>query len=134
MNDNELLEIARTVRHAAIKHEDTSFDLYCWCAICSFQIFKKIRNKSERAYFAVVDTDNGSHCFVLYKNKMIDITATQFNEKEAIIIADFSDIQRSKRWYWDKNHMEKFASVKSIEKALEEWPEEQNPFKVNFSC
>lgn len=135
MKDKELLEIARTVRHKAQIHKDSNYDLGCWCAICSFHIFKKIKNKGEKVYFAVVSQESkGAHCFVLYKNKMIDVTATQFNEIEAVIIADFSDIQNSKRWFWDKNHMNKLASVKSIEKELKEWPEEQNPFKVDFSC
>lgn len=135
MNDSELLEIARTVRHKAQIHEDSSYDLCCWCAICSFHVFKKIKNRDKKVYFAVVSEEGeGAHCFVLYKKKMIDVTATQFNEKEAIIIADFEDIQNSKRWFWDKNHMNKFASVKSIEKELNDWPEEQNPFKVDFSC
>ena len=136
MNDIKLLEIARDVRHIAEKHPDSCYDLSCWCAICSFKIFKILRNITKQVYFAIVDGGCccHCHCFVIYKNKMIDVTATQFGEKENIVIDDIDTIQYSKKWYWDKSLMKKFASVKAIKKEMNKWPEDQNPFCVDLYC
>ena len=136
MEYREIFDIAANVRNAAVKHSDSNYYLNCWCAICSYHIYKKIRTKSRRVYFAIVNTeDEGSHCFVIFdKNKMIDITATQFGEKENIIIDEVENMQRSQKWFWNKKLMKKYASVKAIARALKDWPEDQNPFCVDFSC
>lgn len=136
MEYREIFDIAATVRKAAEKHENSNYDLNCWCAICSYHIYKKIRNKSRRVFFAVVHNENeGSHCFVIFdKNKMVDVTATQFGEKENIIIDYVENMQRSKKWFWNKKIMTKYSSVKAIKRALKEWPEDQNPFCIDFSC
>jgi len=135
MNDQEVLDIARTVRSAAIRHPNACYDLSCWCAICSFHIFKKIRNIRKKVYFAMVALPDGeAHCFVNYDNKIVDVTATQFREREAVVIGDIESVFSSKKWYWDKSLMRKFSSIKSIQKALEEWPANQNPFYVDFCC
>lgn len=136
MEYKEIFDIAANVRNAAIKHSDSSYILDCWCAICSFHIYKKIRNKSKKVFFAMVHEEGeGSHCFVIFdKNKMVDITATQFGEKENIIIDEVENMQRSNKWFWNKSLMKKYKSVRAIKRALNEWPEDQNPFVVDFSC
>jgi hypothetical protein len=136
MKYKEVFDIAANVRNAAVKHPDSFYSLGCWCAICSFHIYKKIKSKNRKVFFAMVNKEGeGSHCFVIFdKKKMVDVTATQFGEKENIIIDEVENLQRSKKWFWNKKLMKKYKSVKAIKRALEEWPEDQNPFRVDFSC
>jgi hypothetical protein len=127
----KILDIARNVRISAQIHEDSCIDLNGWCAICSYHIFKKLRKLGKKPYFVIVAD---GHCFVLLKGKAIDVTATQFNEKEQVIVDKLENLQGPYKWYWSKESMKKITTIKEIKKELEGWPKEQNPFYVNFVC
>ena len=132
----EVLDIAWRIRSAAREHRSSPSSLGGWCAICSYHIFKKLRSIGKRSYFVVINKEGkGSHCFVLYKKFIIDVTATQFSHvKEAVIIEDVENLQHPNQWYWNKSLMTKINRTSAIKEALANWPSDQDPFRFDFSC
>lgn len=84
------------------------------CAIVSKELFARLRAEGLDCEIAY----NTKHCFVLYKNRVIDLTATQFNKPRIHIfsikgrdkgnwtikktftnIKELSDYQEERGWY-----------------------------------
>lgn len=137
MVEVELRKTAQTVRTWA-KRKGAPTDLSCWCAICSYRIFQKLKQKNYKPKFTIVYSvyDNKeAHCVVLCKKYLIDCTATQFfaNQNRANYILTKSLLPKivnrnPEIWFWDLENSKQLTKERDIQKELETWPYDQNPF------
>lgn len=118
---------ARKVREWAIQHEKAFNNLSGWCAICSFKIFEVLKSQKLDPEFCIVNKDYGSHCFVICKDYLIDVTATQFGVKQEVFIKKLNQVK--KRWFWDLEDITRYKNKKDIMLELNKWPSDQDPFR-----
>jgi hypothetical protein len=122
MKSNEiekLIEVIRPIRLKIYLKYQSRFgdDLGGCCAIASGILFEQLSQnfKNIKIVISTEINDSGcSHCFLIYKGYIIDITATQFGHNKEILI--FKDDKKSvkrydSRWYW-YGKREIFKSVK----------------------
>lgn len=90
------LKIAKEIRKWGEKEDKKVMnegDLSCLCEECSSRIYKKLL----RMGFDPIYAHNIWHCFVILDGWIIDVTATQFGEKEKIFIRKYGKL-KSKFW------------------------------------
>lgn len=132
---NKLKETTQPIRHKIFIKYRSRFgeDLGGCCAIASGILFEHLR-KDFKGIKIVMSEEHGgggcSHCFLVYKNYIIDVTATQFGHIETILI--FKDDKKKfddsewDYWYW-YGRRKYFHDVKSLKKYQKRynWPAEQ---------
>ncbi len=86
----KILKIAKDVRKKcedfAMSSESCHFDFHnqpsldCMCAVASFALYTALKHKNitSKVVYGMFDK-TGCHCWVEYRNWIIDITATQFD-------------------------------------------------------
>ena len=139
-----ITKIAKQVRHWALDQEGSSDDLAYWCAICSAEIFKRLRREGLKPTFCEVNDGNDilgfwpseSHCFVLCNDYLVDVTATQFDKPKSIYLFKANQPPEAE-WFWQTETDEHFQVLKSnspqkLKKHLHDWPTEQNPYKMKL--
>jgi len=129
---NQLLEIAAETREVIESSGIYTSDLEGACAVASEYIVQKARNLNIRATFIcgyyqvyddeyVIDFDyknclNTNHSWIEYKNKIIDVTATQFAIFDTVHVVA-------------KNYAKKYVAMlrgkKGIKFVNKVWPKEQ---------
>jgi hypothetical protein len=125
--ETELLEEAKEVREWALKQEYSNSTLFGYCAICSFELFKRLRAKKLEPIFYLIENDSyGDHCFVICDNFLIDVTATQFDINEPINIIDINEVD-DKKWFWNYKQAKQLKTVKQIKSEMVKWPSDQRP-------
>jgi len=80
-----LTQIAKRSRQWAMRHREDyccKKDLAGMCAIASGYLHKQLLKAGIESFLAI----NHQHCFVVTKNFVVDITATQFDLKPVCII------------------------------------------------
>jgi len=92
-------------------------DLGGMCAVASYELFLALRRRGFDAAFA----HNRGHAFVIVDDHVIDITATQFDETEAVLIR-----RLKAAGHWEVRHRSR--SPRQIKQTLRKWPYGQNPF------
>ena len=87
------------------------------CAIVSKELFVRLKANGYRCKIGY----NNGHCFIIYKNRIFDLTATQFGKPEIYIfslsVKTPSNWKIKRAFYSAKN-----LSDYQIEKS---WPDEQ---------
>lgn len=84
--EHEVLKIAKEVRlwcEEKAKQWNFPSCLTGLCAIGSAKLHESLKN----AGFSSMIGYNSNHCFVIYKDFVLDVTATQFGEKSPVMIA-----------------------------------------------
>lgn len=102
----------------AEKYEyDYTSDLCGLCAITSKELFIRLTEQGYKCKIAY----NSKHCFVLYKNRVFDLTATQFGKPRIHIFSIKGKIKG--RWKIDKV----FTNIDNLSDYQEEkgWCQEQ---------
>lgn len=132
----KFINVARKIQAWALS-EGAPEDLNCWCAICSFKLFKRL--KHLRPIFCATYNNRLqiSHCFLECEDFIIDVTASQFLPSSQLYkifcfpTYPYQD-QNHKHWFWDYENMD-FRSTKEydIDHYMKRWPDDQNPFKYN---
>lgn len=124
--NNMLVKIARAARKEmedfAENHNDigSPHDLGCYCAISSYFLRYLARNFGyhlkmvEGAAFEPNDIRYTNHCWLVYNDKVIDITATQFGCQKKVNIVNVGNIN-----YYEIR--------KSTEDRFSNWPSDQSP-------
>jgi hypothetical protein len=100
-----------------IEAYDACGDLCGLCGVASVYLHRQLRREGIRAEIVAGD----GHAYVMFKNHIIDVTATQFNKPRIVVRC-----RRGKQpYYWEVNHIEKSgrAFMKYQKKAG--WPTEQ---------
>lgn len=110
-------------------------ELSCWCAITAFELFRRFRRQKLNPTFFYVTDGYAGHCFVQCLGYIVDVTAKQF-------VYNLNNIEVRKTnpdnyWFWKTEDCEevkvnKSHSTRQIQKLLKDWPNCQNPFKVDF--
>jgi hypothetical protein len=131
MIDPRLIEHARKVRDAIDQYN------YFWrgggaCGLASLELFKFARRHRINLTFAGNRT---WHCFNIYKDYIIDQTATQFNDtldKVAIV-----PLKEAKTKYWwtiefQARTLKEFACLDKTELEFEHKWFYQNPYLYEF--
>lgn len=103
-----------------VKDENNYFkdNLKGFCANMSYLVWCSLNALGYDCYIA----GNNKHCFVIYDEIIIDLTATQF-------IGNFSRIEflpRTNSGNWSEDFLTEDNS--KIYDCLKEWPPEQTPF------
>jgi hypothetical protein len=110
-----LIKEANEVRKWALHQKNAPVDLFGWCAICSFELFKTYKKKNLKPVFNIVESpNNGDHCFITCCNYLIDVTATQFEVKDVVNIIEIDKV--SKKWFWNLKKSIKCKTVSQIKK------------------
>ena len=130
-SDKFLIDLARRVRHEVIiiaYGECCRWDdLSEYCAIASHFLVSIAKrygyklNLIEGVAFEPCDYDfdiDTNHCWVQYKGKIIDLTATQFGVKTKIHVVD----DTNKNYHTVKRNQAVIKSMKN------DWPREQTPY------
>ena len=103
-------------------------DLFCMCAITSFEIFSILAQNGFNPEFV----HNNSHCFVEVNGYVVDITARQFSHRFPNIIAcKRNKLPKSKLGHssiWESRF--RCTTPKEIKKSLKDWPYEQLPIPL----
>lgn len=135
MNKNLLVREAKSVYDWARRINKSDDELGCWCAICSYELFKRLRRQKLNPTFYKVDDDGFGHCFVDCMGYIVDVTARQFTPD-----VNFIEVRKTNddgHWFWSRGeqnfvNVETSKSTTRIKKILEGFPREQNPFRVNL--
>ena len=137
----KFMTIATTARQLtetfAKKHPDIGDpkDLACYCAIGS-KILKLLAEKHNYkvtfvqgqygSYYITSDPTHVNHCWVIYNNKIVDITATQFGIKDPVHVVDLKEAKhyfpvfhhdRIDKDWGDQNPKRYHSIVKLVENA-----------------
>lgn len=59
---------------------DDSYGLGGYCGIAAVEIWRELKKKGIQSSVELGHISSGCHCWTLIGNKIIDVTATQFNE------------------------------------------------------
>lgn len=85
-----VLQVAKRTRKACESYaKETNIfaeDLNSMCAIASAYLMKRLSCARIRAEFVIGTYDGSDHCWVEHKDKIIDITATQFGILQAVFV------------------------------------------------
>ena len=104
---------------AAIMYDFYNFrNLSCMCAIASFVLAKELNKHNIKAKMVEGTFEGEAHCWVEWKNWIIDITATQFDIEAPVYIVKKTDEKY------------KAKKVKQSYKDFRIWPREQKPSKT----
>lgn len=103
-------------------HDTWQRDLEGMCAICSIELFQRLRHKGVKLSIAV----NNEHCFALYENRLIDVTATQFSSsfKKVEIKPWPGPIEH---WWQAEKILTSFCQFKD---EFRLWPKDQRPLSL----
>jgi hypothetical protein len=100
-------------------------DLSCMCAITAYEIVTALRAKGIDAKFCT----NRYHAFAMVDNKVIDVTASQFNSKLPKIMignaSNFPSVSFDGVNIWSVKG--RAVTPKGIKSLLKEWPSNQQP-------
>jgi hypothetical protein len=90
------------------------------CAIASAELFKLLSDAPLPAKPRIAI--NSHHCFVLYKNCIIDVTATQFGYERKIII---KNKKKTNKYFWERKAV--FNNLADLRKHQDEtgWRQHQ---------
>lgn len=135
---NKILSIAQDVRNkceefaksnASKKYDfHNQDDLGCMCAVASFVLARALRRNRIKCNIVSGEFyDNGwpagNHCWVEVRNKIVDITATQFGDFPPVYVTSKKDeqykdgsVRNSFLWFYDWNGQK--PSPKVIKKIL----------------
>lgn len=113
-----------------------------WCAICSFELFKRFRrNNLDPLFYEVIDKSTDfAHCFIMCKGYIVDVTARQFMGSLNTINVISPPLISQLPWFWQtRRHHPDFIvhianSTSQIKRIMKSWPTSQNPFKNYLSC
>jgi hypothetical protein len=132
MTKNILVREAQSVYDWARRFNDDE-ELGCWCAICSYEVFKRLRRAKLNPTFVQVWDGNGydGHCFVECQGYIVDVTARQFIGNLRSVEVRYNN---PGYWFWVRNSqinksVHKANTTSQIQKLVKDWPSEQNPFK-----
>ena len=128
---------ARFVRDWALS-KGAPKDLFCWCAICSYEIFKRLERFNPVFYLISISKPflpREGHCYIRCAGYLIDVTARQFNKRNEPIVV--SRKPPSNAWYWSEKNcsaidreylsIKRAYSVEEIQDLLRTWPSDQRP-------
>lgn len=90
------------------------------CAICSYRIFKRLKELGYKPAFV----ENYYHCFVLCDKYLIDVTASQFGFGE-IYVVPFPYLRH--RWWTVKRRATTDQGIRNI---LSNWSNDQIPSEL----
>lgn len=102
------------------------------CAWASTYILKRLQEQNINAYVAISQLNNkgGQHAFVVTDNHIVDVTATQFQDRidkflPPIIVVDK---KKAREFFWHDVISRLHTPQAVVDFTLEpEWPEEQIP-------
>jgi len=98
-------------------------DLTGMCAICSYRLGRLLTRRGHRPILCM----NRNHAFLTIgrgeQKLIIDVTATQFDQAEEVVITNLVD-----KWYWKRTDWVRLpTNRKRIQKMFRDWPSEQQP-------
>jgi len=110
-------------------------ELSCWCAITSYELFKRFRRQRLNPTFYKVSDGWNLHCFVSCMGYIVDVTARQFTR--AVKTIEVRKTNPDFHWFWQTEENDfvdvyKAQTTAGIQKLLKKWPAHQNPFMVDF--
>lgn len=122
--------IAEEVRYWAEKRAGkTNQELCGWCAKATAELWRRIRDEAPNQKMEIWMHRNDwcSHVYLMVEDHVVDVTATQFGEKEAVFIKHEKEIRSE---YYDKT--EKFADPKELimHQKKTRWPNDQIAYSM----
>lgn len=96
--------------------DEFGYSLECFCAICSYALWKYLRKKKIASKFVLGDYRGYDHCFLIIEDYVVDITATQFGLSELEIV----EFEGSDYDYYKSNQ-------DAVNHVNLDWPKDQSP-------
>ena len=115
------------------KEDNFDSNLWGYCAIASGVLHTELKKYGILTKIIMTERNegvqnDGAHCFLLYKeNVIIDITASQFSEKNICILNEGKIFDSGdERWYWFNGKII-FDSPEELREIQQNngWPDEQ---------
>lgn len=91
---HEIIKIAKKVRKKLEKMlveyepEDWYDDLCGACCVGTYLLLRELEKRKINAYAAI----SRNHVFLIYRNKIIDVTATQFGFLENVLVKNLNSV------------------------------------------
>jgi len=126
MSDETILFIANTVRRR-FDHGDMDAPLYTLCAVVSAELSEALTKASIAHHIAYVDSTYGGHVYIRIEDKILDLTAKQFDMSlPSIVYAPVSELPKATFWSekCDEEKIRfsyKFNSAKDLIKHQKMW-------------
>lgn len=127
MKTVEVKKIALSVRSWVENHytpDDFYIDLCGACALASFTLTRALQLQGEEADFVEGYYSGECHCWVVWKGRIVDITATQFDESLPKIYIAKNDISYEQDHYgveaikYVKKYWHKSGLLKKYDKKI----------------
>lgn len=111
---------------------DFSKDLSGLCAIASGELHARLKRNGISSTIVLYEGIGYGHCFVEVENHVVDITATQFGEREKVCVKPVEEARAKDFW----NSVHRFNSVKTLKKYQRKigWPQEQVEMQCGWKC
>jgi hypothetical protein len=119
-NARKWADRARHVR----EYNEFPNDLECFCAIAATHLFLLLKKAKLKPCICA----NDEHVFVKCSGYIIDVTASQFGEKDVCVRKDNGQYQSGERqnhWFCVTSHTSVKAFMKSQSLRKSTWPHEQ---------
>lgn len=132
-----LIDYAEEIKDAIISSELFDTDLQGACGIASLELFKFAQQNNINLEFCYVGNAlSGCHCFNLYQDSILDITAGQFDRQYKGKLAILPETEAKARSFWRYSHkasnLSEFAAIDIKFIQFETWYS-QNPYRYSFT-
>jgi len=125
--ESELISLGEKIHYALLNFNKIknlfSYDLTGACAVGSYLFAKEAKNKLD---LNVKFLACSSHAWTEYKNKIYDVTATQFGIKKPVFVIEKEKVFDGSMYQYDYKYQE---TIKVINKT---WPSEQRPSRYKL--
>ena len=104
--------------------EEWNQDLCGWCAIASAKLHTELIKAGFDSEIHMSENRGGCHVFIVYDDHVIDVTATQFNFEEQVLILHKKEAEGRSEWF---ETAKTYRNVKHLrkEQVKDGWPTEQ---------
>lgn len=108
--------------------EDWCEDTLCGaCCVGSYGLMLELRRKGIKVKGCIAP----GHCFVKYKDKVIDVTATQFGYDDKVLIKSVAETKINRRPHWNPNYWDSFFETDDPNELLQAWTEKAGCYEDN---
>ena len=135
MKNKELvIDLAKKTRYWSEKYAKKNGFKSCLAGMCGIASCVLHQKMLKHGITDVKICCNSFHCFLTYDNYIIDITATQFQEKEKVFIKpikDFFDTQYYLSFNWDIHQtFDNYQEFRLYQESTG-WPRKQLAFSLD---
>jgi len=128
---NRVSAIAKEVRAWAekieAKGEFPDMGLCGWCGICAAELYARLKLVGILSEIHV-STDSGSHAYTVVDDHIVDVTATQFCNRDGQTLVIIHSKEAEHLWYYQTSEIFSTATKFRAWQLNQRWPKRQTAF------